>query len=104
MITNAAGTALYIPLTGTPVVAGGSYSTEGLIQSCPITGTTVSSSCTGASTGGWPLSVIFDSYSHAFVPNYGSGSVSVYSVGSNGALTPISTLPVGTHPVSVLVR
>ena len=104
MITNSAGTALYIPLTGTPVVAGGNYSTGGVIQACPISGGTVSGSCTGASTGAWPLSVTFDSYSHAFVPNYGSGNVSVYSVGTGGALTPISTLNVGSYPVSVLVR
>ena len=104
MITNAAGTALYIPLTGTPVVAGGNYSTGGVIQACPISGGAVSVSCTGASTGVWPLSVTFDSYSHAFVPNYGSGNVSVYSVGTGGALTPISTLNVGSYPVSVLVR
>ena len=104
MITNSAGTALYIPLTGTPVIAGENSSTGGVIQSCPISGGAVSGSCTRASTGAWPLSVTFDSYSHAFVPNYGSGNVSVYSVGTGGALTPISTLNVGSNPVSVLVR
>ncbi|MHB1287238.1 MAG: lactonase family protein [Leptospirales bacterium] len=104
MITNSARTALYTPLTGTPVVAGGSSSTGGVIQSCPINGTTISTSCTEVLSGAWPLSVTFDSNNHAFVPNYGSSSVSVYSVGTGGALTWISTLSVGPHPVSVLVR
>jgi len=106
VIAYSAGTALYIPLTGTPVVVGGSVpTTAGVVLSCPVSGTTIlTSSCVPTVAGEWPLSVTFDFYSHAFVPNYGSGSVSVYSVGTGGSLTPISTLSVGTNPISVLVR
>lgn len=108
--TNSAGTALYAVMTQTAVSANSSTTSNGSILPYSVSGTTLSS-MNPVSTGGWPLSITFDpNGNHAFVPNYGSGSVSVFSVGSNGALSPLNlnngsnTLPVGPNPISVIVR
>jgi hypothetical protein len=108
--TNSAGTALYAVMTQTAVTANSSTSTPGSILPYSVSGSTLAS-MPPVPTGGWPLSIAFDSNgNHAFVPNYGSGSVSVFSVGANGALSPLNLnngsniLPVGANPISVIVR
>ncbi len=108
--TNPAGTALYVSMTGTAVSAGSSYQTPGAILAYSVSGTTLTS-FTPVPTGGWPLSVsLAPNGNLAFVPNYGSSNVSVFSVAGNGALTPFNLnngsnlLPVGSNPISVIVR
>jgi len=108
--TNSAGTAVYAVMTQTAVTANSSPSTSGSILPYSVSGSTLAS-MTPVATGDWPLSIAFDSNgNHAFVPNYGSGSVSVFSVGANGALSPLNLnngsniLSVGANPISVIVR
>jgi 6-phosphogluconolactonase (cycloisomerase 2 family) len=108
--TNPAGTALYVSMTGTAVSAGSSYQTPGAILAYSVSGTTLTS-FTPVPTGGWPLSVsLAPNGNLAFVPNYGSSNVSVFSVAGNGALAPFNLnngsnlLPVGSNPISVIVR
>ncbi len=97
-------------MTGTAVSAGSSYQTPGAILAYSVSGTTLTS-FTPVPTGGWPLSVsLAPNGNLAFVPNYGSSNVSVFSVAGNGALTPFNLnngsnlLPVGSNPISVIVR
>jgi len=108
--TNSAGTALYAVMTQTAVSANPSTQTSGSIQPYSVSGTTLTS-MNPVPTGVLPLSIAFDpNGTHAFVPNYGSGSVSVFSVGANGALSPLNLnngsniLSVGANPISVIVR
>jgi len=104
MDTNPAGTALYIPLTGSAVVANGSNTNLGTVLSLSPT-PPFNSLGPAQPTGVWPLSVSFDPAGNfAFIPNYGSKNVSVYSVGSGGALSFLYNIPVGPYPVSVTVR
>ena len=108
--TNSAGTALYAVMTQTAVTANGTPQTSGSILPYSVSGSALAS-MNPVPTEGWPLSIAFDSNgTHAFVPNYGSGSVSVFSVGANGALSPLNLnngsniLSVGANPISVIVR
>jgi 6-phosphogluconolactonase (cycloisomerase 2 family) len=97
-------------MTQTAVSANSSTTSNGSILPYSVSGTTLTS-MTPVSTGGWPISIAFDpNGTHGFVPNYGSASVSVFSVGTNGALSPLNLnngsniLPVGTNPIAVIVR
>jgi len=108
--TNPAGTALYVSMTQTAVSAGSSYQSPGAILSYSVSGATPTF-LASVPTGGWPLSVsLAPNGNLAFVPNYGSSNVSVFSVAGNGALAPFNLnngsnlLPVGSNPISVIVR
>jgi 6-phosphogluconolactonase len=107
MAINPAGTFLFVSNQGTfALTQPGSISVFSVSGTtlAPVAGSPFSTEANGATVGTGPVSVaVSASGNYLYVANQFANTVSSFQVSSSGALTPLSTYPVGISPSAVFV-
>ncbi|MGH9529352.1 MAG: lactonase family protein [Terriglobales bacterium] len=111
MAINAAGTFLFVANQGSfdltpPGALPGSISVFSVSGASltPVAGSPFSTETNGATVGTGPVSVaVSASGNYLYVANQFANTVSSFQISSSGALTPLTTYPVGISPSAVFV-